>query len=61
MDLFLTEINGLQGIMDVQGKVILPNDYSSIKVFSNQVLSMNVGNQMLYLNFKTGKVVKPKA
>jgi len=60
VDLFLTEKDGYQGVINPDGKVILPNKYSSIKVYSNQILALNQGNKLLYLNFITGKLVKPK-
>lgn len=56
--LFLTEINGKQGVIDLDGKVLLENKYASVKVYSEQYLSLSLENQLLYFNFKTGKVVK---
>jgi hypothetical protein len=56
--LFLTEIDGKQGVIDLNGKVLLENKYASVKVYSEQYLSLSLENQLLYFNFKTGKVVK---
>jgi hypothetical protein len=56
--LFLTEINGKQGVIDLDGKVLLENKFASVKVYSEQFLSLSLENQLLYFNFKTGKVVK---
>jgi hypothetical protein len=56
--LFLTERDSKQGIIDINGKVLLENKYASIKQYSEQFLSMNFEHQILYFNFKTGKIVK---
>jgi len=58
VNLYLTEIQGKQGVVDARGKVVLENKCASVKVYSEQFLSMSLENQLLYFNFKTGKVVK---
>lgn len=58
VELFLTEMDGKKGVIDLTGKMLLENKFDAIKVHSEQFLSMSLENQLLYFNFKTGKMVK---
>jgi hypothetical protein len=58
VELFLTEMDGKKGVIDLTGKMLLENKFDAIKVHSEQFLSMSLENQLLYFNFKTGKIVK---
>jgi len=60
VDLFRTEKDGKQGVYDSQGKMLLSEEYSTIKVHSKQILSVNIGGQLLYYNFILGKLLKLK-
>ena len=58
VNLYLTEIQGKQGVVDARGKVLLENKYTSVKEYSQQYLALSLESQFLYFNFITGKIVK---
>lgn len=58
VNLHLTEINGKQGVINVNGKTVLENKYTSVKMYSDEFLSINLDSQVLYYNFISGKMVK---